>query len=348
MYRFLILVGLLSLSSGLHAQYDHEHVFPDLNGEALLEAVQSSYTTPSVLSFSNARDTLFSKVWTIDDSLACVYTGFKRYIDPNEDPTTTVFNDGTPDGINTEHSYPRSKGADSGNPRADMHHLYPTRVDVNGVRASFPFEEIPDSETATWYFDDIKTNIEPQDSEKDLYSEFRSGGFEVRESFKGNIARAVFYFYTIYRDEANAADSDFFPLQQEDLCDWHFADPVDQEEWDNTFKIAKYQSDIPNPFILDCRLARLYCPEIDMACGLVNSSDLDVSNVEIYPNPTNDLLYINSFNEEIKVELLNITGQPTGVNVLTNTLDLGSLNSGAYILKISSSKGVISKIVFKQ
>jgi len=348
MYRCLVSLLLVHLSLSLSAQFDHEDVFPDLEGAILLDALQDNFTTPDVLSFSDARDTLFSIIWGRNDSLECVYTGFKRYMDPDEDPTVTVFNNGTADGINTEHSYPQSKGAESGNPRADMHHLFPTRVDINGVRASHPFEEIPDNETATWYSGDIKTNNIPNAATIDEYSEFRPGGFEVRESFKGNIARAIFYFYTIYRDEADSADPEFFAIQQTDLCDWHFEDPVDEEEWINTFGIAKYQGDIPNPFILDCRLARLYCPEIDLACGLVNTEQTELLKPIVFPNPTTDYLNVSSTDQMLDIEILELNGKILTRAKGVNRVDVRNLDSGVYIVRFKGEDLFESQIFIKR
>ena len=130
----------------------HQDVFPDLSGGDLLDAVQVAFTPEDVLTYSTARDTLFKSVYAVDDSLECVYSGWKRYLDPSLDPTQAVFtNNGDDLDINTEHCYPQSKGAEVGNGRADMHHLFPTRATVNSNRANDPFMDIvetPEKETA--------------------------------------------------------------------------------------------------------------------------------------------------------------------------------------------------------
>ena len=64
------------------------------------------------------------------------------------------------------------------------------------ARADFPFAEIPDNETDTWYYLTLTLNTIPS-SNIDLYSERRNGFFEPREDHKGNVARAMFYFYTM-------------------------------------------------------------------------------------------------------------------------------------------------------
>ena len=61
----------------------------------------------------------------------------------------------------------------------------------------------------------------------------------------------MFYFYTIYQDEANEA---FFNQQKYTLFNWHIDDPIVDAEINRTWEIAAYQNDIPNPFILDTTL----------------------------------------------------------------------------------------------
>ena len=63
------------------------------------------------------------------------------------------------------------------------------------------------------------------------------GIFEPREEAKGDIARSVFYFYTMYREEAIEADSDFFDDMREDLCTWHNEDAVSEEEMDRNLSL---------------------------------------------------------------------------------------------------------------
>ncbi len=257
--RNTYLLLLLLLCYGSIAGQGHEPVFPNLEGDELLDAVADDYTPSQVLSFSNSRDSLFGQVYQRNDSLSCVYTGWTTYLPPNQDPTQAAFMDG--EGINTEHTWPRAKGADADPARADMHHLHPTRVDVNGDRGNAPFGEISDPATERWYRDDQQQGNIPSNN-IDEYSEAIVGQlFEPRESHKGNVARAMFYFYSIYRSEALAADPNFFAAQRSTLCQWHQQDPVDELEWERTWQIADYQG-TPNPFVLDCTLAgRMYCPE---------------------------------------------------------------------------------------
>lgn len=275
---------LLSISLSLSAQFDHRSVFPDLEDDALFDALVSGYKTNSTLSLSDTRDTLYRRVHFYDDSVRCVYSGLARFLNPIDDPSQQLFDNGGNTDINLEHSYPRSKGSADGLAVSDMHHLFPTRVPVNSARASDPFQELNDNQTTAWFYKDL-TLSSPPSSAIDNFAEDTSEGFEPREDFKGNVARAAFYFYTMYRDEADDADPDFFELQRETLCGWHEQDPVDSLEWVRNTIIASYQDDKENPFILDCRLARLYCSDISTSCRTVSVDNNPTENTwTIYPN----------------------------------------------------------------
>ncbi len=353
-YRFTILrkplmlllcIGCFSLN--LFSQYDHIDVFPGLEGSALLNNVQAGFTPLDLLTWSDTRDTMFSEVWGVNDSLSCIYSGHTLYMNPNEDPTQTVFLNGINSGINTEHVYPQSKGASEGNARINMHNLFPSRVDVNSTRGSFPYGEVNDNVTTSWFYQGINQNSIPQNN-IDAYSEFGNGVFEPRESVKGDIARTVMYFYTIYRDKADAADPEFFGLQQEYMCDWHFADPVDQKEWEGNLKIASYQDGLSNPFVLDCSLAaRMYCDKISEACQStsVNENYLDISQIKIYPNPAYQKLQIEiNSSLDIKSILLFDTHSRLLRNIekSTQSVDLSDFKSGIYLLRFEDEGGHVA------
>lgn len=257
-----IFIYLFILLPAAHAQY--EAIFPTLDGPALIQALQQNYSPDQALPFSNSRDTLFSRVDARNDNLSCVYTGYTIFLNPTQDPTTDAF----AKGINTEHTYPRAFGAGQEPAIADMHNLFPIREDVNAARANLPFREIPDGQTQNWYYLDQQQAGIPA-TNRGLYSEYASDGFEPPEAHKGDVARAMFYFHTIYRNEVNAADPGFFESQRETLCEWHAADPVDDMEYERTQKIAFYQGN-PNPFVLDCTVAeRTYCTNLSVPCDPV-------------------------------------------------------------------------------
>ena len=238
-------------------------ILPSFTGDALLQELVANYkpNPAEVLSYNEARDVLFA--YTAEqhnDSLRCVYTGYTIYLDPTADPTTDAYNKD----INTEHTYPQSKGASDQPARADMHHLFPVRENANSSRGNDPYADIPDTFTDTWLYNTTVTGTMPTTPNIDAYSEHddESQTFEPREDHKGNAARAVFYFYTMYRPEADAADTNFFFRQYETLYQWHLQDPADAWEIQRNNFIATIQDGKPNPFIIDpTRVQRAYFPD---------------------------------------------------------------------------------------
>ncbi len=346
--KYIALFISLFFSSIVCGQYDHEDVFLELDDDALRQSILDSYKTNTVLSYNRARDTFFSQIDAVDNVLECVYSGFKITLNPDFDPTQDAF----AKGINTEHAYPRSKGALEGTMAfSDMYNLFPAKANINTDRGVLPFEEVSDSQTDRWYFEnDVLTSIPNQN--RDLYSELLSGsGFEPREKHKGDIARAYFYFYTMYQSQTDQADPDFFELQREELCRWHFLDPVDEKEWNRNIKISTYQGDNKNPFILDCRLARLYCSDIDAACISVSTDEVDIVEISSYPNPASDILFIEQSNIDFaQYDLFNMVGNRIDVGYILSenehqSIDISRLNTGIYFLRLYDNQKGIQAIV---
>ena len=304
----LILCGV-ALATGLYAQ-PHADVLPDLRGAALLRALQRDYTPAGPLDYGVARDTMFLRVWrTPGGQLVGQYTGYAIDLPARGvDPTEYAFDRG----INTEHVYPRSRGTRTGDAEADMHHLFPTRIGVNADRASLPFAEIPDARTDRWYYLDQQRTSPPAASVRDRYSEGTGEAFEPREEVKGDVARAVFYVYTVYRDQVRAADPDFFADQLADLCAWHDADPVGDAEYARTLAVERTYQGNANPFVLDCSLAeRLgYCPTVSQACRTVGTSRPSAAAaVRLAPNPARSAVRVEAAAPFARLRLVDALGR---------------------------------------
>ncbi len=301
--KMRILLTLLALFPlCLNAQFDHESIHPDLSGPELYQALVEDYKPAFVLNYTQCRDTMYRNIYNENDTITAVYSGFRRFLEPSGDPSTILYSNANALSINTEHTYPQSKGASSSPAKSDMHHLFPTRTIINSARASDPFGDIPDEQTDVWFLHlDDQSEVPTEDIE--LYSEDNNSAFEPREDHKGNVARAMMYFYTMYRSEAVSADAGYFPQQQSILCQWHLQDPVDSLEWHRSKLIADYQDGKANPFVLDCSLAqRLYCDEFADCFGngstnVGMSSRLDIPELRIFPNPSN-----GKFNIELELE----------------------------------------------
>ena len=220
-------------------------------GQPLLDYVILNYKSSSTLGYNNARDVMYSIIDLEDDnSLKGIYTNYTIFIDPTQDPRpqTNAFN------MNCEHSWPQSMGAGSEPQKSDLHHLYPARGNVNSSRGNKHFADIDDNDTDKWWrFDYYETSIPNEFIDEFSEVDNGNGVFEPREDVKGNIARSMFYFYTMYND---VADTNFFNIQKETLYDWHRQDPVNANELNRTMAIAGYQENKPNPYVIDSTLVR--------------------------------------------------------------------------------------------
>ncbi len=236
MIKYIYLLAVLSF---ILAQNE---IAPGLHSEDLLDYIQNNYTATSVQGYDSARDILYEEIENTNNSVYCIYTNYSVQLN-NSDPSTHLYENG----MNCEHLWPQSLGANSYPMKSDMHHLRPCKDNVNSTRGNKPYNEINDFMTDSWFWLSYQSNNIPTNNINE-YSESNSTSFEPREEVKGDIARAMFYFYTIYK---NVADDNFFNLQKDILYQWHNDDPVNSQELIRTWDIASYQNNIPNPFIVD-------------------------------------------------------------------------------------------------
>lgn len=256
---FSLLLGFISGGS-LFAQ--NQNIGGDLTGEPLQEFLRDNYTPNQTLGYSIARDRMYTILDNRDGQVIGVYTYFEMPVDPNSStPRADAYDNGN--GINAEHLWPQSKGAGNEPARSDLHHLRSTEVRANQDRGNLKFGTIPDANVDRWYNKQsreetglIYTTTAPPLNERIEWSKIKlNDRFESKLDTKGDIARSMFYFYTIYRSEADAEDSGFFLSMDDALLEWHDIDEVDGDELTRTQQISNWQGNV-NPFILDTTLVR--------------------------------------------------------------------------------------------
>jgi len=198
-------------------------------GAQLLGALSQIVSRHVDLGYDGARDIMFGIADdpTDTDVVACVYT--QRQLSGVTNSGDAYRNG---QGLNTEHTWPKSKGAAGGPAKGDLHHLFPTDVDTNSKRSSFPFGEV------------VRVQYENGGSKLGLNAQGQTV-FEPRDDHKGNVARALFYFYTVY---GRNASTDNFRIEEPVLHKWHAMDPVDALEQRRNNVIFEYQKN-RNPYI---------------------------------------------------------------------------------------------------
>lgn len=285
----------------------------------LLTYLKNNYTTSNVLSYNSARDVLYGDIEAElnDGQVFCIYTNYSINLPNGVDPSSYLYDNG----MDCEHLWPQSMGASSSPMKSDMHHLRPCRSNVNSSRGNKPYNEINDNATNTWYWLNIQSSNIPS-SNINEYSETNSSYFEPREESKGDVARSIFYFYTIYE---NVANDNFFNTQKDVLYQWHIQDPPTNIEIDRTWAIAAYQNNIPNPFIIDHSLierAYFYTePEYNLGDlnldALINVVDvvLLVNYILGIDTLSNDSIQLADLDSN---ELINIVDVVTLINIILN------------------------------
>ncbi len=270
--QLLLFLLLTTFSTAIYGQ----SIFPTLDGQELIDSVKAAYKPSSVPSSStDYEDIIFGEIYKdAQDSLYGVYTDLRIYIGTTSNPSSPAGSAG----FNIEHTWPKRFGAGGGNANKDMHHLTPVKSSVNNARGNYPFAEIDNADADTWYWKDFTTSSPFGDlglwSRRNKDDEF----FEPRDAHKGNIARAMFYFYTMYKDDVDdSEDPLFFDKHIPVLYQWHIDDPADSAEVARTWLIAAHQSGKPNPYVLDATLGiRAYYPDSLATFPLISGFSPDI------------------------------------------------------------------------
>ncbi len=153
------------------------------------------------------------------------------------------------DCYNREHLFPQSIFHKRSPMRSDFFHVYPSDGYVNGKRSNHPFGEV---NRPSW------TSSNGSKLGKNTFGNYRGTVFEPIDEFKGDIARALFYFATRYGDKAGSwkhhemlngsKDQVYKTWFVKLLLKWHKMDPVSQHEIQRNNVGQKFQGN-RNPFI---------------------------------------------------------------------------------------------------
>jgi hypothetical protein len=311
-----------------------EIIFPGLRGDSLITELKKYYTPKTVLPYDQARTKLYTEIFQQNDSIECYYSGYKIPVPMG----TNILSWTAKYGIQTEHLFPRSLGSSAMPALSDLHHLVPARAPINTLRKNAPFQDIDDDQTKYWiHKDKVITSIPIKDIH--LYSESKSNAFEPIENRKGDVARAMFYFYTFYRSEADKKSKTFFSSMLPDLCRWQRTDKVDSTEIHRSFSIARIQSNI-NPYIFDPSLAE------QCHCAAYPDKPNKIYTVNIYPNTSKGLFYINI--PDYKGALILKISDPSGKllerhHLIYSKLMSWRLVTGVYIIEIIFANNVTTK-----
>lgn len=234
--RFLLFL----FAAGLHVAAVAQPIAPaNLHNENLRTWLKANWydTFFTDLGYSEARIQMYGFIDEANGQIECVYSGFQQ-------PAGFVT---FPNPINAEHLVPQSFFGSVSPMRSDIYNLRPTHGSVNSARSNFPYAEVPDA-NAIWYGVDATgayTTLTSIPQNLNDFSEREGSVFEPREEYKGDIARQLFYFYTMYPTEAGTFTQVGDPVV---FYQWHLNDPVSAEELQRNNRIAQAQGN-RNPYV---------------------------------------------------------------------------------------------------
>lgn len=249
---------------------------------------------------------------------------------------------------NREHLIPQSVFNENSPMVSDPFHIWPTDGYVNGKRSNYPFGVVS---SATW----TSRNGSKLGSNLNAgYSAGYSGTvFEPIDEFKGDIARAYFYFVTRYQENGiqnwnyamfnGTKDVVFTNTFLKILMTWHENDPVSPREIALNNAVYSYQNN-RNPFIDN--------PEYAQKIWGYNLSSNDFKSqernqVDVYKGANQNFTIQSNGNNVIhQILIYNINGQliETILNKqLLSKIEVELKNKGVYIFKIIGSDFEINK-----
>ena len=95
--------------------------------------------------------------------------------------------------------------------------------------------------------------------------------------------------------------------------------------------------------------AHTYCQNINVH-GIVGLKELEITDIELYPSPTSDMIYLQSsksFKSIQRISLTHANGQKIYEDVVQETgstikFSLESYPSGIYFVRLFDNKGVLT------
>ena len=314
------------------------------SGAVLKQAVQDLIANPAVVHAHNYGDieTILKKSDQNPLNSNQVWLMYVEQPRSKLDLQETGINTGK---WNREHIYPQSRGGFSDGTSAipDGINVWST-TNANDILAGHADAH------------HIRAEDGPENSlrgNKD-YGEYL-GPTGTQGSWRGDVARALFYMACRYNalsvvngNPANTTVGQIGDLAL--LLQWNQSDPRDDFEMNRNNYIYTWQVN-RNPFIDYPALANyIWGANAGQTWfASLSTTDFDVAQIVLYPNPTKDHITIYGITSDAKIEVFSTLGQKVFERNFTGAASINfNLASGIYLAKITSDfKVMFKKIVIE-
>lgn len=296
------------------------------------------------------RDKYYEKDNTVLDIYSENPTGTDPYnFVPGSKECGNYKNEG--DCYNREHLIPQSVFKENSPMVSDPYHIWPTDGKVNGMRSNYPHGVVNSASYTS------KNGSKLGGNKNSGYSAGYSGTvFEPIDEFKGDVARAYFYFATRYQENGiqgwsyamfnKTKDKVFTDTFLKILMTWHLNDPVSDREKDINDLVYRYQGN-RNPFVDHPEFAEKIWGS-NLGTGEFEYQKRD--DVSVYNKTAKSIVVkLDNNSKSIqKVSVFNFNGQLID-EVLNSTnqkeIEVHFKNPGVYIIKVVGEQMEINKRV---
>jgi len=222
----------------------------------------------------------------------------------------------------------------------DQHNLYPTNLaEANQPRSNHPLGVVTGAISQSY----LEGKLGLDANGMTVY--------EPRDAQKGNAARAIMYMVVTYGFNLNG-DPAATNQDQELLKTWHYADLPDDYEIARHEYIYNLQGN-RNPFIdsveFACHIDFDNLLYLGPDCSVLNTIELSENSVSVYPIPATSYITISADEQITSIKMIDMQGRTvlTDANVSLSklNLDVSSVQSGSYIIRVTTVKGSIQRKV---
>lgn len=210
--------------------------------ETVREQLRRMYGQHHVFDYTEARRIMYNDVDCVNGKMNLVYGGstIEWRCGGTEIPSSTI--------VNAEHTVPQSLFDKKPPMVSDLNHLFAAPSKLNNIRSNYPFVEMDYDSCSQFCHENSCSFTKP--SNPDDYSCLGKDqkSFMPIKSGRGQVARAVLYFMTMY-DEVDMSHVG----KLETFKQWNHQFPPTQQEIDRNNAINQTQGN-RNPYIDDYTL----------------------------------------------------------------------------------------------
>jgi len=312
-----------------------------LAGEVLIQALQDIIADPDVVRAQTYTDVI-EILKEADQSPLNSNQVWLAYTEQQRPKLDFQTQGGSNVGLwNREHTYPRSRGGFDDIEADEI---------VDGIDIFFQ-TEADSLRHANSDAHGIRAVDGPENSSRGNqdYGEY-SGPDGNLGSWKGDVARGIFFLTIRYNGlEVVNGDPDNSTVGMlgdlDTLLEWHRNDPPDDFEKNRNNVVYTWQFN-RNPFIDQPLMVEfIFGDQIgEEWMNNLSIEEQELSEIVVHPNPVSDRVFIQNMNQGEAV-FYNTLGEKVLETTIegNNVIDLSTLSSGFYVLRLSQNNAVVTK-----